>query len=67
MCFSKPKIPAAAAPAPIPPPPPPPAEVQVGSNDELKQSASLKAKKLGKQRLQVPLGGTGGSGLGIPV
>jgi hypothetical protein len=59
MCFSPPKTPS----VPLTPPPPkflPPVLGDEGADP-------LAKKKLGKKRLQIPLGVTPASGLGIPT
>lgn len=62
MCFSSPKAP---DPPPVPPPPIPAAPlIPANSGDEPLEAGG----KMGKKKLQVPLGAAkGSSGLGIPM
>lgn len=62
MCFSKPKAPAAPA---APPPPAPFVPPVLGKEQDTPDE--LKRKKFGYSRLQIPLAGTAGSGLNVPV
>lgn len=67
MCFSKPKIPDPIPPAPPPPPPAEPTAVQSPNATD----KSVQAKKSGTGSLRIDLaqstGGTGSTGLNIPM
>lgn len=62
------------APTPVaPPPPPPPPEVaplMIGADNQKtdNENSSIAKKRVGKSKLQVPLGASGSStGLGVPT